>query len=252
MSAADRAAFLRAIAENPDDDLPRLVYADWLDEHGEPARAEFIRVQCELDRLPRQSRVYDQLVTRYGALLLAHDVEWRPPRRVDITYGMLERGFVWGMGAWDFAAFADVAESVFAEHPIQHVQISQMRPQHLRTLAQMPLLARLTDLDVSGGTISNAAVSAFARSPYLCRLRTLNLSRHRIGDVGAQALAESPGLANLRELALAGNQIGDVGAEALAAAPHWHQLTHLVLRTNRFSRDALALLRARYGDAVKL
>jgi uncharacterized protein (TIGR02996 family) len=30
---------------------PRLEYADWLDEHGDPAKAEFIRVQCELARL---------------------------------------------------------------------------------------------------------------------------------------------------------------------------------------------------------
>lgn len=42
-------ALLRAILTNSDDDLPRLVLADWLDEHGgDPDRAEFIRVQCEL------------------------------------------------------------------------------------------------------------------------------------------------------------------------------------------------------------
>src|SRR5262245_40625442 len=28
-------AFLRAVAENPSDDLPRLVDADWLEEHGD-------------------------------------------------------------------------------------------------------------------------------------------------------------------------------------------------------------------------
>ncbi len=39
-------ALLRSILENPADDAPRLVYADWLDDHGEPVRAEFIRVQC--------------------------------------------------------------------------------------------------------------------------------------------------------------------------------------------------------------
>lgn len=44
----ERDALLRAIAANPADDLPRLVYADWLDEHDEPERAEFIRVQCRL------------------------------------------------------------------------------------------------------------------------------------------------------------------------------------------------------------
>lgn len=39
---------MRAILENPDDEGPRLIYADWLDENGENGRAEFIRVQVEL------------------------------------------------------------------------------------------------------------------------------------------------------------------------------------------------------------
>jgi uncharacterized protein (TIGR02996 family) len=46
----ERAAFLAAILAAPEDDTPRFVYADWLEEHGEEARAEFIRVQCELAR----------------------------------------------------------------------------------------------------------------------------------------------------------------------------------------------------------
>src|SRR4051794_13393226 len=44
-------ALYRAILAHPDEDTPRLVYADWLDEHGEPAHAEFIRVQCRLARM---------------------------------------------------------------------------------------------------------------------------------------------------------------------------------------------------------
>jgi uncharacterized protein (TIGR02996 family) len=38
----------QAILEDPRDDDLRLIYADWLDEHGEGDRAEFIRVQVEL------------------------------------------------------------------------------------------------------------------------------------------------------------------------------------------------------------
>jgi uncharacterized protein (TIGR02996 family) len=41
------AGFLRAILESPEDDAPRLVFADALEEEGDP-RGEFIRVQCEL------------------------------------------------------------------------------------------------------------------------------------------------------------------------------------------------------------
>jgi uncharacterized protein (TIGR02996 family) len=44
---SDRTALVAAIAAAPDDDLPKLVFADWLDENGGPAdqdRALFIRL----------------------------------------------------------------------------------------------------------------------------------------------------------------------------------------------------------------
>jgi uncharacterized protein (TIGR02996 family) len=60
---ADRVAFLRRICRDSADDYPRMVYADYLDECGEGARAELIRVQCELQHTtqfdqknPRQRR----------------------------------------------------------------------------------------------------------------------------------------------------------------------------------------------------
>ncbi len=48
----DHDALLKAIATAPDEDTPRLMLADLLQEHGDDARAEFIRVQVELSRLP--------------------------------------------------------------------------------------------------------------------------------------------------------------------------------------------------------
>src|SRR5262245_21618304 len=44
---SDGEALFRAVCENPADDTPRLVYADWLEENDQPERAEFIRLQCE-------------------------------------------------------------------------------------------------------------------------------------------------------------------------------------------------------------
>jgi uncharacterized protein (TIGR02996 family) len=46
-------AFLCDIKENPEDETPRLILADWLEEYGDEhdaARAELIRVQCEMAR----------------------------------------------------------------------------------------------------------------------------------------------------------------------------------------------------------
>lgn len=46
----DREALIAAVCESPDDDTPRLIFADWCEEHGEPERAEFVRLQIELAR----------------------------------------------------------------------------------------------------------------------------------------------------------------------------------------------------------
>ena len=43
----DRAALIAAIHAEPDDLLPRLVFADWLDDHGEGSRAAWMRASCE-------------------------------------------------------------------------------------------------------------------------------------------------------------------------------------------------------------
>lgn len=49
MPATDTGSLmLRAILADPACDTARLVYADFLEDNGEPERAEFIRVQCEL------------------------------------------------------------------------------------------------------------------------------------------------------------------------------------------------------------
>jgi uncharacterized protein (TIGR02996 family) len=50
MSQDVRSAFLADILANPKADDVRLIYADWLEEQGEGERAEFIRVQVELNQ----------------------------------------------------------------------------------------------------------------------------------------------------------------------------------------------------------
>jgi uncharacterized protein (TIGR02996 family) len=80
----DEAAFLRAIADAPEDVAPRLVYADWLDERDDP-RGEFIRVQLELERTAPLAERYSPLRARSRALRRLVDPAWAtaagyPPR----------------------------------------------------------------------------------------------------------------------------------------------------------------------------
>ena len=48
MTTTEESALVGQILTRPADDTPRLVYADWLDEHGQADRAEFVRVQCAI------------------------------------------------------------------------------------------------------------------------------------------------------------------------------------------------------------
>jgi uncharacterized protein (TIGR02996 family) len=70
----DDDAFLRAIADAPDDDAPRLVYADWLDEHGQPDRAEFVRLLCRYD---------EAAMNRLRDIAPSQDAEWAARVRPD-------------------------------------------------------------------------------------------------------------------------------------------------------------------------
>ncbi len=51
MAATEHEGFITDICTNFRDDAPRLIYADWLQDHGDPKRAEFIRVQIALAKL---------------------------------------------------------------------------------------------------------------------------------------------------------------------------------------------------------
>src|SRR4051794_40660498 len=68
--------FIAAIRDFPDEDARRLVFADWLDDRGESARAEFIRVQCGLARLPTFAPHYPELHLRQLELLAEHESKW--------------------------------------------------------------------------------------------------------------------------------------------------------------------------------
>jgi uncharacterized protein (TIGR02996 family) len=80
---SDGDALLATILAEPDADLPRLVFADWLDEFGgaaDRARAEFIRVQIELAGGQADVRRVE-LLARERTLLSTHGEAWLEPLR---------------------------------------------------------------------------------------------------------------------------------------------------------------------------
>src|SRR5262249_52085188 len=55
---SEQAALFRAICEQPDDDAVRLVYADWLEENGDPELAEYIRREVALAKVPEYDEAH--------------------------------------------------------------------------------------------------------------------------------------------------------------------------------------------------
>lgn len=73
------AGFVRGIRAEPEEDTPRLVAADWLDDHGEHERAELIRLQCQID--PQLFPLAD-LANKEWAIFESHAPFWFSWRNV--------------------------------------------------------------------------------------------------------------------------------------------------------------------------
>jgi uncharacterized protein (TIGR02996 family) len=81
MDHPDWPTFIAAIIANPDDDTIRLVAADFLEEHGDPDRSAFIRIQVELARLGAigegKSLEVDHLRAKERLILGPLSVSWK-------------------------------------------------------------------------------------------------------------------------------------------------------------------------------
>jgi len=132
-------AFIAAVLADPEDDAPRLIYADWLDEHGQSAYAEFIRVQVAV---ARHAGKWDDRTRALGkrerALLLelreSHcllQVGWGwtfylsrqgPPNQYAYNCAGFARGFTSEvtLRAWDWCRLGD---RVLSLQPVSQVRL---------------------------------------------------------------------------------------------------------------------------------
>ncbi|HET9989405.1 MAG TPA: TIGR02996 domain-containing protein, partial [Kofleriaceae bacterium] len=85
-------ALLHAVIEHPDDDARRLVYADWLQQHGDP-QGELIAVQTRLAHATPGER--GELEARAKDLLDAHAATWTTQLGEGVKDVMFRRGLAY-------------------------------------------------------------------------------------------------------------------------------------------------------------
>lgn len=186
MNSEQRALF-QSILAHPDDDAPRLIYADWLEEHNDTIRAEFIRVQIGLARDECQSPKWRKLVFRARKL---YNYRWSKPMHGKVIHCEFARGFVDRITIFS-KRFAETAEKLFEIEPIQVLKLANLQAARgnipVAELARCPSLARLRGLDLSLCSEAPTTVADLGAEGHLQQLKELTV--HPAFFSGKQVLA---------------------------------------------------------------
>jgi uncharacterized protein (TIGR02996 family) len=237
---------LQAILDAPEDDAPRLVYADWLEEHGDADRAEFIRVQIQRAQFPSIDERQSELQARERRLLVSHARAWCGDWWLAYRF---RRGFLESIRPASPGHFLDNADRLFAAAPVTEVwfdtQEAVWDPGETAALAASPHLRRVRRLRLPPGRsfeVPTEALLALTASPHLIGLQSLDLGHgmcySQIDDsllaelIGAAGRPVPPCFRTLRWLGLSDAQLGDAAVATLVAAPLAETLTHLDLSDN--------------------
>src|SRR5262245_58827023 len=127
------ASLVQGIIAHPDDDLPRLALADWLEEHGWQGPAELIRAQLELARLAPADEGRPARLAREAYLLARHSKELGRPLKHLALRWELRRGCVEGVKL-RADQFLLKAADLFQAAPLRHLHLSAPDAHH-ETLA---------------------------------------------------------------------------------------------------------------------
>lgn len=241
---SDGYALLRAIEANPEEDTPRLAYADWLEEYASTdaarARAELIRVQCELVRA-RPGKRKGELSARERELLNAYRKEWEAAHPVPLwgTHYYV-RGFLFH--TLDAPDFVNYGEALAAVAPLHFLGLRHTC-KVAAAVAACPALQHVRYLSLESNKLSNKHLAALLRSPHLTNLNTLGLGNNAIDPAGCRSLAATTSLPSVRVLALYGNfAVNDGGLEALTGAPWFANLVGLHVSSCGVSSEAVTRL----------
>lgn len=240
----DRDSLLAAVVADPDNPLPRLVFADYLDEAGDPDWAELIRLQngyfkhwTNAEELKeREAELVERVMANY-------------PQCDGFTLGPPVRGFPERITTLiQSAELIPEQPHVLRQYPITWFDLTGHYPGWLLTGGW---LRRAVVVDLSYFLCNTYDDTAFFEAIDPHRLRALIWGTAGLTDNDTSTIVSRPQLAGLRELHLTYNRIGPAGCDALIASPYLSNLEYLDLRGNPVG-DAAPRLERRFGRRLCL
>ena len=264
--------FVAEIRNSPHEDAPRLVYADYLDEAGDP-QGELIRVQVALSHLTPGDPERRELELREEELLREYADAWLAPLRELGAEGVSARSFQRGLierVRFKAGALLQHGEELCRRAPALHclelcgvaglapklaaralpaqvasldLSASGCGPAEMGALVQAGWTEQIAELSLAFNQLPDAAIRALLRGAWP-RLVRLNLSVNRLGPESLGILANHKPPLLLESLAVSVNKTGDLGLQFLVHAPLARSLRELDVGSTGVTAAGLARLAA--------
>lgn len=272
---SEREALYAAVLAEPEADAPRLVYADWLEEHprdeADAARAQFIRLEIEAENLPDDAPEREPLESAAAKLYNRFGETWdRELPTWDEWYDsalVYRRGFPHELRTNDRKLYHSGGK-LFREAPIQSLVVRLLHNQYLwhphfvnKVEGVFPDLGGIRELWIgpnvnlsgSGEGVRNTFLAAMKYPPF-ANLRRLSFAGCNLNFESAilldRALREAVFLETLEELDLSDNNIQAAGATLLSTVSSLAAVRRLILTGNPLTPAGEKMLRSHFGDRV--
>lgn len=226
------------------DEQRRLLWADYLDERGDPQWAELIRLQIALSRRAVDSSPCPEWLDRVAELQMLLGERWQKHCK-----GLLAGPPQFHRGipdtvAMEASVFLRRGAELFARLPVRRIRF--LEPAACwHALWKCPLLARVQELDLCGADLAQLDLEPLFRSPYLRNLRLLDLSFNQLSDQSLAPLQRWCGFPCLRALILSDNRLSGQALSLLSASACSAHLEELDLSRNDITPQGIADLCSR-------
>ena len=250
----DRDALLASICASPDEDTPRLAFADFFDEQGGKANqllARFIRLQIELARSGCVNPSRHPLAKEINRLESGHAAKWAAGLDGLVLMSRFARGFVEEVTMYS-KRFVVEGDRLFAAHPVRAVKFADMTGGRgvapPAALFACPHFASLHTIHFVGQPVDDAFASHLTRSPHLAGIRSIRVGQCSLTPQGLLSLLEARNLPQLSQLEISSAHVASGHLAALAGSKSLLRLRSLIFRGCTVGAEgAQAFARSKYA-----
>lgn len=234
---------IRACKAEPEDDAPRLILADWLEENGETERAAFIRHQV---LRPEVAEVEHSHIHRWAEPWERLGDEIRASRASGAGLYSLEfqRGFLRVRDGYQelYDRLNRILHPPFGWTWVDEIKFGTWHDGDWSPLFKSDRLLELNRLEFSDDGYRSILLEPLLASRFVTSLRHLRLHDVKIGDDGLARLSACENLASLRSFELVEMYLGPMAARSFAASELWDRLRSCRIVGSRFGDEGLAAL----------